>query len=207
LYSEGKFLKYLFTLASSDSKKFYDENTRQARECTTEFTTPDKLVAKPGDLIEFQRAVGIYSHWGVYIGEGEVIHWTGKYIRVDKVEKASKNYHCRVNNLESAAAKRGLKIKDKDSVETAAYKYLDQFEKGNFEYQYSITGFNCEHFATLCAYDFAFSEQANIVGNKTFLPYFSYYLFDSSVIRMDSQVTENEINSSRMCYYNKYTFN
>ncbi|XP_053389135.1 phospholipase A and acyltransferase 3-like [Mercenaria mercenaria] len=27
-----------------------------------------------GDLIEFDRAMGTYSHWAVYVGNGDVIH-------------------------------------------------------------------------------------------------------------------------------------
>jgi cell wall-associated NlpC family hydrolase len=34
--------------------------------------------AAPGDLIEFRRTMGLYGHWAVYIGDGEVVNYGRK---------------------------------------------------------------------------------------------------------------------------------
>ncbi len=140
-------------------------------------------------MIEFQRANGLYGHWGVYVGDNYVIHWNGVEISKDKVETIAKNGVCRVNNREIAAQRRNLELKPKHLILGSAYNSLDQFKKGSFKY--SVTDFNCEHFATLCAFGQAFSEQADNVKDKAVFRYFSHF-FDSTIGIKASNAAKDE---------------
>ena len=163
-----------------------EERLQSLSKSLTEFVKHDKLVVEPGDLIEFRRILGIYSHWGVYVGDKYVIHLTfgrdGVEIRRDKLDKIAMDGECRVNNLESAAESRSLTPKRKHEVMADAYSYLNQFRKGTV--QYSVADYNCEHFATLCLFGEAFSEQAENIKDKPRLHFLSQFI-DSSVAKSD----------------------
>jgi hypothetical protein len=175
--------------ASSDSKDFYEKNRQLTKECSTEFTTYDKFVGGPGDLIEFQRANGLYGHWVDHVGDNYVIHWNGVNISKDKVETIAKNGVCRVNNREITAQRRNLELKPKHQILAFAYKSLNQFKNKCFKY--SVTDFNCEHFATLCAFGQAFSEQADNVKDKAVFRYFSHF-FDLTIGMKASNAAKDE---------------
>ncbi|KAK3084143.1 hypothetical protein FSP39_008928 [Pinctada imbricata] len=51
-----------------------EPRNKQHSEVRPEFTTAEEVykTAKPGDMLEFDR--GAYSHWGIYLGLGRVIH-------------------------------------------------------------------------------------------------------------------------------------
>ncbi|XP_058046463.1 phospholipase A and acyltransferase 3-like [Ahaetulla prasina] len=107
---------------------------------------------KPGDMIQFQM-LG-FQHWGIYIGEEQVVHFAWPPLKF-KVRKE--------------------KIKDVPGVlKTAVWNKFDEKytpldpacvvkrarSMENKVLRYNPTNANCEHFATLMRYDKALSDQA-----------------------------------------------
>jgi len=121
------------------------------------------------DLICFYR--GWYYHWGIYDGDGYVIHVPAESkngiqctIRrenlVDVAKKVPEKTRVRIDNLYPAACSfycNGLKGDLQRSIETqleAARNMIGQTVDYNF-----LTN-NCEHFVTRCKYGYGFCTQA-----------------------------------------------
>ncbi|XP_060574659.1 phospholipase A and acyltransferase 3-like [Ruditapes philippinarum] len=124
-----------------------------------------------GDLIEFYRAWGTYSHWAVYIGNQTVIHLSPNPDAMGKF------------NLKNM--KRGTSVR-KDNIKTAA-RYSKTYRNNEFDNEheplskseivgrateqlgshgYNLATYNCEHFATECRYGVARSKQAEAVVER-----------------------------------------
>lgn len=164
---------------SLESNDFLKEKAANYKSCTTEFKKAPEILEQiePGDLIEFKRYLGVYDHWGIYIGNGFVVHLTlnsndGVAIKKEKLIKIGGNGICRPNNLETFAAELGLELKaSKNSIVEEAIFMLEQFENGQLELKYDLFEYNCEHFVTYCAYGQKFSIQANIAKSKEHINY------------------------------------
>jgi hypothetical protein len=122
-----------FLEGSSESSDYLIERSEKSKQCSLEFTTCDQLkrISAPGDLIEFNRCHGLYSHWGVLVTEKEVIHLsicktTGLEIRTDKLETVANNGFCRVNNFESASIRNrpNIRINNKYQVISKAFQWI-----------------------------------------------------------------------------------
>uniref|UniRef100_A0A8C5R401 LRAT domain-containing protein n=1 Tax=Leptobrachium leishanense TaxID=445787 RepID=A0A8C5R401_9ANUR len=105
-----------------------------------------------GDLLEFPRDA--YCHWGVYVGNGKVVHLTADAPDQGSVKKqlvtvVAEERPYRVNNKYD---KRCAPRKPKEIVEAA------ENEVGDLK-KYNVVGNNCEHFATMMRYGKAFSDQ------------------------------------------------
>ncbi|KAK3088763.1 hypothetical protein FSP39_023490 [Pinctada imbricata] len=132
-------------------------------------TTLQKL--RVGDMVEFKR--GLYSHWGVYIGNEEIVHLTGD-------ENDGINGNVNSGHLFTICGKNFNKAyvkKDKfwDVVlDSKAYKNNDKDKKLSplsateivelalskiGEIGYNVLWSNCEHFAALCRYGQMKSDQ------------------------------------------------
>ncbi|XP_063800948.1 phospholipase A and acyltransferase 2-like isoform X2 [Pseudophryne corroboree] len=117
---------------------------------------------QPGDLIEFIRP--IYQHWGIYVGDGYVVHLTDQegwsslssafggsaVVRKDHLEQVAQGCNYRVNN------KYDLK-KSPYPPEKVVQAALEQVGQ---TMPYSVTTANCEHFVTEIRYGNCFSDQA-----------------------------------------------
>ena len=144
------------------------ETTRcsKHKECPNPFVTAEELLEdeslEAGDLIEFLRSK--FQHWGVYIGNGEVIHLNndGKVLVVRLVVVA-RGGTCRVNNLEEFARRRGLSPR---KSKKAIVKYAQAQVSETKLIQYHVVGYNCEHFATECFYGTPFSEQQETLNGQ-----------------------------------------
>jgi len=94
-----------------------------------------------GDHIYVRRLV--YSHHGIYAGEGNVIHYTGE-------EKEKKDPLIRETNIEVFLKDGKLRRRDykkrlpPSETLSLAIKHLS-------DNRYSLAFNNCEHFATYCA--------------------------------------------------------
>lgn len=128
-----------------------------------------------GDLVEIKRGVG-YAHWGVYIGDEQIIHlWADEDDGLTNLE---------TQHLFTPSGHRFDKAKiRKDSFwkvvgDDLAYKNNDKDSKwqpltpGEIIHNalekigtvgYSILYENCEHFAKWCRYGIAKSDQADNV--------------------------------------------
>jgi len=113
--------------------------------------------AVPGDLIEFRRNMGLYGHWAVYIGDGEVVNY-GRQHRKSLVQKESLRLvadgdQCRINNLTSAARSKNLTSFSQSEIVRRAKSHIGQDSK------YNLIDHNCEVFATQCRYGEGFTCQ------------------------------------------------
>lgn len=114
--------------------------------------------AAPGDLIEFRRTMGLYGHWAVYIGDGEVVNYGRKNPRTSLVQKESlrlvaEGGGCRINNLTSAARSKNLTSFSQSEIVRRATSHIGE------ESDYNLIDHNCEVFATKCRYGTGFTCQ------------------------------------------------
>ncbi|XP_068116886.1 phospholipase A and acyltransferase 2-like [Hyperolius riggenbachi] len=114
-----------------------------------------------GDLIEFSRP--LYQHWGIYVGDGYVVHLTDQegwssvssavggfaVVRKDRLDRVANGCTYRVNN--KFDQKRSPFPPEK--VVRAALDLVGE------TMAYSVTSANCEHFVTELRYGAGISEQ------------------------------------------------
>ncbi|CAG2167721.1 unnamed protein product [Oppiella nova] len=140
----------------------------------------EHLNPQTGDLIEFQRRW--YSHWGVYVGSGQVVHLTptpkGDYRYLNEsMVKVADSHLCRVNNLFEEAVNRGLMARDVDSIVESANLLVGRAA------DFDTIQYNCEHFVTECRYGKGFSAQSdgfNIPIIREVLSFVGHLFFTSS---------------------------
>jgi kelch-like protein 24/35 len=120
-------------------------------------------VAQRGDLIEFNR--GMYQHWGVYVGDGHIVHVPAeskndKYavIARAKLTSVANSDKCRVANCYDKYEP------DRHSGDESASRAEARLGE---RWKYDFLGHNCEHFACWCRYGFEYSDQ---VSNDHELP-------------------------------------
>ncbi|KAM6435445.1 uncharacterized protein PHA67_000946 isoform 3-T3 [Liasis olivaceus] len=121
---------------------------------------------KPGDLIEIFRSC--YQHWGIYVGEGKVVHLAPEcdrlangaasvlavlsdraYVKKDWLETVVRKDQYRVNNKH-----------DHTHPPLPLTKTLQRAEElVGREMPYNLTSHNCEHFVMELRYGVAMSDQ------------------------------------------------
>ncbi|XP_078574888.1 phospholipase A and acyltransferase 2-like [Branchiostoma floridae x Branchiostoma japonicum] len=136
---------------------------------------------KKGDLLEFpmSKLFSMFSHWGVYAGDGKVIHRTVNYegrkgflgyplssmfpsgLQVGKAKVKEESFWdvamgnlARINNNKD----KGRAVPSGDEVVQRARSRLG-------ETGYNVLWNNCEHFATGCRYGKEQSQQAIVAGS------------------------------------------
>uniref|UniRef100_A0A8C5R973 LRAT domain-containing protein n=1 Tax=Leptobrachium leishanense TaxID=445787 RepID=A0A8C5R973_9ANUR len=116
---------------------------------------------KPGDLIEYQR-LG-YQHWGIYVGDGFVVHLTDQdgfssissafgasaVVRKDRMERVAAGCYYKVNNKYDGK-------RTPLPIRKVVHAALDKVGE---TLNYSLTSENCEHFVTELRYGESFSDQ------------------------------------------------
>lgn len=154
--------------------------------------TPTELVGKlkRGDLVEFYRT--LYSHWGVYIGNGEIAHVTvddtgssssstassiskKRKTSISKKSKSSTSdgeidtwiKTIRMSELESEKWVRKNNARDKEYSPRAPDVIVkvaqDHVQNSMLFGKYDLAENNCEHFANSCRYGERFSTQGKIL--------------------------------------------
>ncbi|XP_069121993.1 phospholipase A and acyltransferase 2-like [Argopecten irradians] len=135
---------------------------------------------KVGDLIEIRRNIGLYSHWGVYLGNGEIVHVTPLGYASRKQSRV-KDRCCDVNFKVKAC----VKIEDIFKVDKRGNakrnNRLDHYLRAlsNTEIvqralkmigpiDYSLFSNNCEHFAVYLRYGVKWSVQIENIFGCTF---------------------------------------
>ncbi len=130
----------------------------------------DKTINKPqpGDILSVNR--GLYKHYGVYVGNNTVVHFSGgkghelsacrARIRKTSLENFSRNGEVQVET----------RCTESYSPKETVMRALDAVgsEKG----KYALPWNNCEHFANWCRYGKKRSAQveqfaANVIGITT----------------------------------------
>ncbi|XP_059140083.1 phospholipase A and acyltransferase 3-like [Physella acuta] len=128
---------------------------------------------RPGDRIEFKR--GIYSHWGLYIGEGKVVHLAGE--NDDGINAQVKPEHLFTICGKTFNKARvtvddfwDIVLEDKACINNSRDKKCSPLEVAEIianatakigEEGYSLLYGNCEHFVNWCRYGVSKSEQVD----------------------------------------------
>jgi cell wall-associated NlpC family hydrolase len=110
-----------------------------------------------GDHIYVRRRGFLYSHHGIYAGNGNVIHYAG-------AEKEKKGPF--VQETEIKDFLKGGKLRRRDYIKRLPHSETLRIAKNYLSNKgYSLTFNNCEHFATFCATGKKKSNQIrNVVG-------------------------------------------
>ena len=83
-----------------------------------------------------------YSHHGIYVGEGDVIHYSGEPTR-------KRHASVRIDRLEVFAAGRPIRVLDYSHCDSPA-RVVARARSRLGEREYDLIQRNCEHFATWC---------------------------------------------------------
>jgi hypothetical protein len=108
-----------------------------------------------GDILYVHR--GLYKHYGIYTGDGKVIHFaplTGKEI---KAENAVVHETSLGNFLKGGT----LKIDNKSKAMFPRPEIVERARSQIGNKSYNLVFFNCEHFATWCKTGVYESNQVN----------------------------------------------
>lgn len=127
-----------------------------------------------GDLVEFPRSL-FFSHWGVYVGDCEIVHLSGIDVCGTAADSSSSNVstisgtgykkaRVRKDNFwnvagESKVKKNNSKDRHKRPFSRREIKERALSKLGPITY--SVLWTNCEHFAAWCRNGILKSEQAD----------------------------------------------
>lgn len=146
---------------------------------------------KPGDILGIKRRGGLYEHYAVYIGNGEVIHYSGQNndfsekptIHQAPIENFFNNdnkffvldfppqYGAPVKIRSTVPA--NLSFPGKNSVSYHLYSPEETVLRAKSrlgEDSYSLIFNNCEHFAIWCKTGISESHQVNRIINDIVTP-------------------------------------
>ena len=142
--------------------RLYDRNAAASARCNdkSDFTTPEDLIfhLKPGDILQTKGRFlyqWFYSHFAVYIGNGDIVHvaggeiYKGEVKREDMLDAFCGNDVRKNNHMDGTFQPQRVQ----DIVRTAR----DFVGK---EWSYNFLTNNCEHFASMCRYGKRISLQS-----------------------------------------------
>jgi hypothetical protein len=120
---------------------------------------------QPGDVLGVSRNMGLYEHYAIYIGNGEVIHYAGddkeispQNARVCKADLSKFMSNTSVDCFGVGAFKKKDDIKIYSDEETVERAFSRLGEK-----KYNLVINNCEHFAMWCKTGVSVSYQVKKV--------------------------------------------
>lgn len=130
-----------------------------------------------GDLIEFPR--GYYSHWGVFVGNDDIVHLAGEDTGNDGINgkidsghlftvcgKRFNKAYAKVDNFWDVVADSRAKInnnKDKKCKPYAPDEVKERALSKIGAIPYNVLWSNCEHFAAWCRNGENWSQQVDTV--------------------------------------------
>ncbi|KAM3833258.1 phospholipase A and acyltransferase 1-like [Vipera latastei] len=137
------------------SVRYYDQaETGIKKDVEHVFQNGD--IPKPGDMIQFQMVLP-YQHWGIYVGNGEVVHFTISPFDTSPFRVHRAKITDVLGVLKSAVWN---KFDQKYPPLDPARVVKRALHMENKVPRYNLATANCEHFATLMRYDKALSDQA-----------------------------------------------
>jgi len=128
---------------SSNGIRIYSRVTGEAEDALRCFIQGGLELLLPGDHIYVKRKTRFYTHHGIYIGDGKVIHFTGSIReKVDpEVRETNLSRFLKGDKLKRRNYKKGLNASE--TIRIAKEQLSDK--------NFSMIWNNCEHFATYCA--------------------------------------------------------
>ena len=141
----------------------------EGEESVPQETETEKQI-RPGDVIFVERSCNLYRHYGVYVGNGEIIHYSsengdfGDNVSIHKTTMerfldGEKQYF--ICKFPKNSRIRGYHLYTKKETVERAYQRLG-------EKQYDLLGNNCEHFAVWCRTNISESSQVKKLENGLF---------------------------------------
>lgn len=117
----------------------------------SEFTKKSKTLIKPGDVIFVDR--GLYKHYGVYVGNGTVVHFSGG----NHGELSSRKACILKTSLEKFRKDGKVQVENRQNLKNQAFSPRETVMRainavGSEKGKYSLIWNNCEHFANWCKY-------------------------------------------------------
>lgn len=112
---------------------------------------------QPGDHLVTPRTC--YSHHGLYVGNGMVIHYTGKLDGEDG--------EIRVTTLETFCDGKGCSVRPHPLRLYDSKESIARARQRLGETRYNLLFRNCEHFVTWCIYGVHFSRQVADAATAT----------------------------------------
>jgi len=136
---------------------------------------------KEGDLIEIKK--NLYSHWGVYVGSGEIVHFNAlpqegrnrffaissssvveEQGKIGPIKDAISMCRCRVNNTAPSSEAQANERTPQQIVQYALKKVNEN--EGKVQ-PYHILKENCEHFAKECRFGVQHRESRQVIAPRT----------------------------------------
>ena len=131
--------------------------------CTSNGTYPVR-----GDIVFAVRCLGLYKHYGIYIGNDEVVHFSHYKNESNKDTRIIKTSLQEFVNGDPAYIEGVEKGRPSNSNEETAKKAEKLI--GSYAMGYSVIFHNCEHFANYCKYNENGSSQIGAtIGKSTLL--------------------------------------
>ncbi|KAH9504461.1 hypothetical protein Btru_063699 [Bulinus truncatus] len=135
---------------------------------------------KKGDIIAFYRKDQRITHYGIYIGNGVIIHVAGENkndseVRIEALDLVKNGDKSWVANNDEKLGKPA----DAAEIEERAIR-----KKGKFEYNVIFN--NCKHFANFCRYGKEYSSQTDLW--ETILPWKKFLKIYN---RLKTEILEN----------------
>ncbi len=128
---------------SDNGIRIYSWVTGEAEDALRCFIQGRLALVLPGDHIYVKRKTRFYTHHGIYIGEGKVIHFTGSIrekvdpeVRETNLSRFLKGGKLKQHNYHK-------RLSPSETIRTAKEQLSDK--------NFSMIWNNCEHFATYCA--------------------------------------------------------
>lgn len=108
-----------------------------------------------GDVIYADR--GLYKHYGIYVGNGQVVHFSSK----KEDEMNAKDAIIKITSIQDFAKDDQVFIEKKDLQPFSPEIVVTRAENmiGKCKGEYNLIFNNCEHFANWCKYGEKKSEQ------------------------------------------------
>ena len=113
------------------------------------------LSIQGGDILYVHR--GLYKHYGVYAGDGKVIHFAPLSGKEIKAENAVVHETTLGNFLKGGI----LKIDNKSKAMFPRQKIVERARSQIGKKSYNLVFYNCEHFANWCKTGVYESDQVN----------------------------------------------
>lgn len=166
-----------------------------------------------GDIVQFVRKKGKYSHFGIYIGNGEVIHKTTGVTASSKSFNPSylvsvsgitgnKGYVEKEPFLKVAAGCKAKKNNSKDAIyqPRPVADILRDLEVSRGKANYSVLTDNCEHFVNMMRYGVKKSDQVDDLSRKLELTKMYLELIAGAMVTLEVKWLGSLLKNLRMTW-------
>ena len=125
---------------------------------------------EPGDVLAVSRWGNLYEHYGVYIGQQQVIHFAGEPGDSEIFDESAMVREVSLSVFEQDSEYRIIDFPKESTIAGyhlySAEETVERAKSRLGESGYGLLGNNCEHFAYWCKTGVKFSNQVEALKNK-----------------------------------------